>query len=272
MKRVLVALLVFMLSISLFAGGSSESSSSDSSGKIKLTFFETMTSPGRTQVLQNLIAEYESLNPNIEIELISPPYEQADNRLSMMLNSNQELDVIEVRDYTQKQFVNNGKLLDLTPYIENWAEKDDFMPVAHEISRNVDDTPYILTSCLYVKALLVRTDILEKYGVKATFFMIGVNVRNYPDAAREVISRGHEVGNHTYSHICPKNLNESGLAKELDRCEDALEDLCEYRPHLFRPPEGVLNAYAIATIHSFSQNAIPYLMIFFVPRRFRPSA
>ena len=86
-------------------------------------------------------------------------------------------------------------------------------------------------------------DILEKYGVKATFFMIGVNVRNYPDAAREVISRGHEVGNHTYSHICPKNLSESGLAKELDRCEDALEDLCEYRPHLFRPPEGVLNAY-----------------------------
>ena len=164
MKRVLVALLVLILSVSLFAGGSSESKA-DSSGKIKLTFFETMTSPGRTQVLQNLIAEYESLNPNIEIELISPPYEQADNRLSMMLNSNQELDVIEVRDYTQKQFVNNGKLLDLTPYIENWAEKDDFLPVAHEISRNVDDTPYILTSCLYVKALLVRTDILEKYGI-----------------------------------------------------------------------------------------------------------
>ena len=164
MKRVLVALLVLILSVSLFAGGSSESKA-DSSGKIKLTFFETMTSPGRTQVLQNLIAEYESLNPNIEIELISPPYEQADNRLSMMLNSNQELDVIEVRDYTQKQFVNNGKLLDLTPYIETWAEKDDFLPVAHEISRNVDDTPYILTSCLYVKALLVRTDILEKYGI-----------------------------------------------------------------------------------------------------------
>ena len=163
MKRILVALLVLMLSVSLFAGGSSESSAS--SGKTKLTFFETMTSPGRTQVLLGLIDEYEALHPDIEIELISPPYEQADNRLSMMLNSNQELDVIEVRDYTQKQFVNNGKLLDLTPYIENWAEKDDFLPVAHEISRNVDDTPYILTSCLYVKALLVRTDILEKYGI-----------------------------------------------------------------------------------------------------------
>ncbi len=163
MRRLITMLLVIVLAVSfVFAGGSGESSDS---GKIKLTFFETMTSPGRTRILQNLIAEYESLNPNIEIELISPPYEQADNRLAMMLNSNQELDIVEVRDYTHKQFVNNGKLVDLTPYIENWAEKDDFLPVAHEISRNVDDTPYILTSCLYVKALLIRVDILEQYGI-----------------------------------------------------------------------------------------------------------
>ena len=165
MKKATALLVALLAAALLFAGGSGESAASDS-GKIQLTFFETMTSPGRTQVLQDLIAEYESLNPNIEIELISPPYEQADNRLSMMLNSNQELDVIEVRDYTQKQFVNNGKLLDLTPYLENWEESDDFLPVAHEIARNVDDTPYILTSCLYVKALLVRTDILEQYGIE----------------------------------------------------------------------------------------------------------
>ena len=165
MKKSTALLVALLAAALLFAGGSGESAASDS-GKIQLTFFETMTSPGRTQVLQDLIAEYESLNPNIEIELISPPYEQADNRLSMMLNSNQELDVIEVRDYTQKQFVNNGKLLDLTPYLENWEESDDFLPVAHEIARNVDDTPYILTSCLYVKALLVRTDILEQYGIE----------------------------------------------------------------------------------------------------------
>ena len=86
-------------------------------------------------------------------------------------------------------------------------------------------------------------EVLERYGVRATFFMIGVNIRNYPDAAREVIARGHEVGNHTDSHVCPRNLSESALAAELDRCEDTLENLCEYRPHLFRPPEGVVNAH-----------------------------
>lgn len=86
-------------------------------------------------------------------------------------------------------------------------------------------------------------DVLDKYSVQATFFMVGVNVVNYPEAAKEVIARGHEVGNHTYSHYHMRGLNEEALNDELDRCEDALEELCEYRPHLFRPPEGAITEY-----------------------------
>lgn len=86
-------------------------------------------------------------------------------------------------------------------------------------------------------------EILGKYGVHATFFMVGINVEYYPEAAKEVLARGHEVGNHTYSHSHLKHLGETSLNREIGECEDALEDLCEYRPHLFRPPEGVLNAY-----------------------------
>lgn len=86
-------------------------------------------------------------------------------------------------------------------------------------------------------------DILAEYEVKATFFMVGVNVINYPDAARAVLRAGHEVGNHTYSHSHMKKMNEPQVWRELGLCEDALEELCEYRPHLFRPPEGAVNVY-----------------------------
>lgn len=86
-------------------------------------------------------------------------------------------------------------------------------------------------------------DILEKNHVFATFFMVGVNVENYPETAREVIRRGHEVGNHTYSHGHLDRLPESAVESEIWRCEDALEELCEYRPHLFRPPEGAINPF-----------------------------
>ncbi len=84
-------------------------------------------------------------------------------------------------------------------------------------------------------------DVLDAYGVKATFFMIGVNVENYPDAAKEVIQRGHEIGNHTYSHSHLNQMGTGRLSEELEKCEDVLEDLCEYRPHLFRPPEGYIS-------------------------------
>lgn len=86
-------------------------------------------------------------------------------------------------------------------------------------------------------------EILERYGVEATFFMVGVNVRNYPEAARAVIDAGHEVGNHTFTHGHMERLSPAEVDREIGDCEEALEELCEYRPHLFRPPEGAVNTY-----------------------------
>ena len=83
---------------------------------------------------------------------------------------------------------------------------------------------------------------LDEYSVKATFFMVGINVQNYPDTAREVINRGHEIGNHTFTHPLVAKLDEAALEHEIGACEDVLEELCEYRPHLFRPPEGALTS------------------------------
>lgn len=119
------------------------------------------------------------------------------------------------------------------------AEEEIYRSVATETKRialTFDDGPHPhLTHEIL--------EVLDKYDVKATFFMVGINVVNYPDAAREVISRGHEVGNHTYSHCRVLRQNEESLNEELGRCEDVLEELCEYRPRLFRPPEGAITQY-----------------------------
>ena len=83
-------------------------------------------------------------------------------------------------------------------------------------------------------------EILARYHVPATFFMVGQNVLNYPKAARAVIDAGHEVGNHTFTHPHIASLNEQAIFEEIGRCEDALGKLCEYRPHILRTPQGVL--------------------------------
>ena len=85
-------------------------------------------------------------------------------------------------------------------------------------------------------------EILAKHHVSATFFMVGQNVINYPQAARSVINAGHEVGNHTFTHPHIATLGDASIMDEIGRCEDALEELCEYRPHLLRTPEGAVSA------------------------------
>jgi multiple sugar transport system substrate-binding protein len=135
--------------------------------KTELTFMETMTSPERTAVFKQVISDFEKQNPDITVNLISPPYEQADNKLTLMLNNEQPLDIIEVRDYTEKQFVNNKKLLNLEEKIAGWDQKDDLIPATLECARSIDSIAYLIPQFFYVKGLFVRTDILTKLGITA---------------------------------------------------------------------------------------------------------
>ncbi|MBE6699463.1 MAG: chitooligosaccharide deacetylase [Ruminococcaceae bacterium] len=102
-----------------------------------------------------------------------------------------------------------------------------------QIALTFDDGPHPILTERILK-------ILAQYGVSATFFMVGENVINYPEAAKQVILAGHEVGNHTFTHPHIANLNEKAIFDEIGKCEDALEELCEYRPHILRTPQGAL--------------------------------
>ena len=65
-------------------------------------------------------------------------------------------------------------------------------------------------------------EILARYDIQATFFMVGQNVINYPTAAKAVIDAGHEIGNHTFTHPHLAALDESSIMQEINKCEYAL--------------------------------------------------
>ena len=77
-------------------------------------------------------------------------------------------------------------------------------------------------------------DLLDLYEIKGTFFMVGDNVRKYPELYREVLRRGHHVGNHTMHHI-------QGLKVSNDEyLRDVAEGAKYIESDLFRPPHGWL--------------------------------
>lgn len=98
--------------------------------------------------------------------------------------------------------------------------------------------------------------ILEEYGIVATFFMIGENARNYPEAARAVAKAGHEIGNHTERHKHLSSLDESGLLKEMEAGKDSIQSVCGVEPTLFRPPEGATTKTVLRCAECFSYPVI----------------
>ncbi len=99
-------------------------------------------------------------------------------------------------------------------------------------------------------------EILKEYGIKATFFVVGVNAENYPDAMESVIKNGHEIGNHTYSHPHVSCLDSTHLKNEVEHCESAIYGLTDHKTKLFRPPEGLIDADVRRVLRSLDYKVI----------------
>ena len=75
-------------------------------------------------------------------------------------------------------------------------------------------------------------DLLDKYNIKATFFLVGDNVRKHPEEFQMILERGHRVGNHTFNHIGGfKHLSYNYLANT-NKADELIKS------KLFRPPHG----------------------------------
>lgn len=79
---------------------------------------------------------------------------------------------------------------------------------------------------------------LDEYGVKATFFVLGTWAEQYPDKLKRIYDKGHEIGNHSYSHKLPSRSAYAQLSEEVDKCQDAVEKAIGVRPILYRAPSG----------------------------------
>ena len=75
-------------------------------------------------------------------------------------------------------------------------------------------------------------NLLDKYAIKATFFMVGDNIRKYPETFRMVVERGHRIGNHTFNHIRGFEFLTINYLANTDKANEVMQT------DLFRPPHG----------------------------------
>jgi polysaccharide deacetylase family sporulation protein PdaB len=89
-------------------------------------------------------------------------------------------------------------------------------------------------------------DTLDRYQVRATFFLTGSWVRHNPDLAREILIRGHEIGHHGYSHKRLPEVDDEELSNEFAMMEETLREELNMTAYLFRPPYGEIDERVFA--------------------------
>lgn len=101
-----------------------------------------------------------------------------------------------------------------------------------------DDGPYERPD---VDAALL--DVLERYGIKAYFCLIGSKIAKFPDSVRDIASRGHEIVFHSWNHESYLDKDPDVFAKELEAFDEAVSGMIgrPFRASFVRPPFGFLS-------------------------------
>ena len=95
----------------------------------------------------------------------------------------------------------------------------------HSVYISFDDGPIPESTPFLLKTL-------RDFDVKATFFVVGDNVRKYPDLYQQIVDEGHRVGNHTFNHIGGARHSIRTYEKNVQQCDELIHS------DLFRPPHG----------------------------------
>ncbi len=112
--------------------------------------------------------------------------------------------------------------------IKKGNSKDKVIALTFDDGPDKDFTPQII-------------DILKKHNVKATFFVTGEKVGYYPEIVKRQFDEGHEIGNHTFTHINVSKRNYNEIYEEITKTQDIINEVTGKEPQIFRPPYRALS-------------------------------
>ena len=101
-------------------------------------------------------------------------------------------------------------------------------------------------------------DILGRYNIKVTFFVVGEWVDKYPESVKALADAGHEIMNHSNNHAHFNSLSSAEIAADINACNDKIEAITGVRPTLFRPPYGEYDDHVITAVRGLGMEPIQW--------------
>ena len=101
-------------------------------------------------------------------------------------------------------------------------------------------------------------DILDRYGVHATFFVVGSWVERYPESVLALSEAGHEVMNHSSSHAHFSSLSHGEIVSDITACNEKIAEITGVTPTLFRCPYGEYDDHVIQAVRSLGMTTVQW--------------
>lgn len=172
-----------------------------------------------------LFIDYDYLKLDEVIELIFYIYQEREN---IVKKETRKIDI----DLASSQIIGNTKIMDNSIlYDKNnqyIIDNNNYM-----VALTFDDGPNHNTSRVL--------DILEKYNVKATFFILGSNINGNEKTIKRMNDLGMEIGNHMYSHKLLTKLENDKILSEINEVDNLIFNITNKYPTLIRPSYGTVN-------------------------------
>jgi peptidoglycan/xylan/chitin deacetylase (PgdA/CDA1 family) len=99
-------------------------------------------------------------------------------------------------------------------------------------------------------------DLLREHDARATFFVIGQRAREHPDLVKRIVAEGHELGSHTLTHPRLTEISEDEVRSEITGGLDAIEEVLDERPRLFRAPGFHADERELAIVEELGLEAV----------------
>ncbi len=156
---------------------------------------------------------------------------------------------MEIKEYSKmKLFYDPSSIGKIFFPASVWKTHNDKILFTFDDGPNPKTTPKIL-------------DLLNYYGLKAVFFVVGENVMKYPEQLKQIVEAGHSLGNHTFNHKVITRLSEIEFNQQVEATNKIVEDVAGIQLNYFRPPKGRLSFLLSRKLKSFGLTNIMWNLL-----------
>ena len=139
----------------------------------------------------------------------------------------------------------SGTQRDLPIYCVQKPETEKVISISFDAAWGNEDTGKLI-------------EILEKYNVKTTFFVVGGWVDKYPESVKQLSDAGHEIMNHSDTHPHMTQISEDKMREEVQKCDDKIQSITGTKPILFRAPYGDYDNKVVQTMRETGHYTIQW--------------